>query len=68
MPNSIDFYKGIFLHVNPVRIIVPWFITNVYRFDGTKFLVSEKGLMGTNGNYVKTTAKYDACPTDTNIQ
>ena len=24
MPNSIDFYKGIFLHVIPVRIIVPW--------------------------------------------
>ena len=25
MPNSIGFYKGIFLHVIPVRIIVPWF-------------------------------------------
>ena len=24
MPNSISFYKGIFLHVIPVRIIVPW--------------------------------------------
>ena len=23
IPNSIDFYKGIFLHVIPVRIIVP---------------------------------------------
>ena len=23
MPNSTDFYKGIFLHVIPVRIIVP---------------------------------------------
>ena len=23
MPNSIDFYKGIFLHVVPARIIVP---------------------------------------------
>ena len=23
MPNLIDFYKGIFLHVIPVRIIVP---------------------------------------------
>ena len=22
MPNSIDFYKGVFLHVLPVRIIV----------------------------------------------
>ena len=24
MSNSVDFYKGIFLHVIPVRIIVPW--------------------------------------------
>ena len=24
MPNSIDLYKEIFLHVIPVRIIVPW--------------------------------------------
>ena len=24
MPNSIDVYRGIFLHVIPVRIIVPW--------------------------------------------
>ena len=24
MPNAKDFYKGIFLHVIPVRIIVPW--------------------------------------------
>ena len=24
MPNSIDFYKGIFLYVIPVRIIVTW--------------------------------------------
>ena len=24
VPNSIDFYKGIFLHVIPVRVIVPW--------------------------------------------
>ena len=23
MPNSIDFYKGIFLHIIPVQIIVP---------------------------------------------
>ena len=23
MPNSTDFYKGIFLHIIPVRIIVP---------------------------------------------
>ena len=26
MPNSIDFYRGIFLHVIPVRILVPWFV------------------------------------------
>ena len=25
VPNSIDFYKGIFLHVIPVRITVPCF-------------------------------------------
>ena len=25
MPNSIDCYKGIFLHVIPVHIVVPWF-------------------------------------------
>ena len=24
MPNSTDFYKGIFLHVIAVRMIVPW--------------------------------------------
>ena len=24
MPNSKDFYKGISLHIIPVRIIVPW--------------------------------------------
>ena len=28
MPNSIDFYKGIFLHVIPVRIIVSFFNAN----------------------------------------
>ena len=31
MPNSIDFYRGIFLHVIPVRIIVPW--TNLNKFE-----------------------------------
>ena len=37
MPNSIDFYEGIFLHVIPVRIIVPWFdVTN------SKFIVKNK--------------------------
>ena len=29
MPNSIDFYKGIFLHVIPVRMIVPYFNISV---------------------------------------
>ena len=29
MPNSIDFYKEIFLHIIPVRIIVPWSIKNM---------------------------------------
>ena len=29
MPNSIDFYKGIFLHVIPVCIIVPWSDTHL---------------------------------------
>ena len=24
MPNSAEFYKGVFLHVIPIRIIVPW--------------------------------------------
>ena len=24
MPNSADFYKWVFLHVIPIRIIVPW--------------------------------------------
>ena len=28
MPNSIDFYERILLHVIPVRIIVPWFYKN----------------------------------------
>ena len=25
MPNSIDFYKKIFLHVITARVIVPWY-------------------------------------------
>ena len=29
MPKSIDFCKGIFLHIIPVRIIVPCFYTVV---------------------------------------
>ena len=31
MPNFIDFYKEIFLHVIPVRIVVAWF-TGVPKF------------------------------------
>ena len=30
MPNSIEFYKGIFLHVISVRIIVPWNMLGTY--------------------------------------
>ena len=30
MPNSVDFYKEIFLHVIPVRIIVPWCYTGFW--------------------------------------
>ena len=30
MSNSRDFYKGIFFHVIPVRIIDPWFIVVVW--------------------------------------
>ena len=30
MPNSKDFSKGIFLHVIPVRIIVPWLTQYIY--------------------------------------
>ena len=39
MPNSIDFYKGIFLHVIPVRIIVPWSKDHYAKFQ--KRLMSE---------------------------
>ena len=31
MPDSIDFYKGIFLHAILVRIIVPWYKERRYR-------------------------------------
>ena len=35
MLNSIDFCKGIFIHVIPVRIIVSWnFFTTSHAFDG----------------------------------
>ena len=45
MPNSIDFYKEIFLHVIPVRIIVPWFYSG--HTNNTVFLICRKF---TNGN------------------
>ena len=38
MPNSIEFYKGIFSHVMPVRIIVPCF--DVIQFLRTKIFFS----------------------------
>ena len=31
MSNSIDFYIGIFLHVIPVRVIVPWANENIFQ-------------------------------------
>ena len=41
MPNSIDFYKRIFLHVIPVRFIVPCLKRMLYRdykgFDENSF-------------------------------
>ena len=40
MPNSIDFYKGIFLHVTPICIIVPC----------NKTLISDSSL---NTDYLK---------------
>ena len=39
MRNSVDFYKGIFLHVIPVRIIVPWSKDHYAKFQ--KRLMSE---------------------------
>ena len=36
MPNSITFYKGIFLHVIPVRIIVPWFVLPIIFHDNLR--------------------------------
>ena len=34
MPNSIDFYKEMFLHVIPVRIIVPTIIVRIIVYNG----------------------------------
>ena len=38
MPNSKDFYNGIFLHVIPVRIIVPW-------IDGKNYMVNQEEII-----------------------
>ena len=32
MSNSIDFYKGIFLHVIPIAAVVPWSMLQFRRF------------------------------------
>ena len=44
MPNSIDFYNGIILHVIPVRIIVPCYmwknIRKQYKNNKLKLIVS----------------------------
>ena len=46
MPSSIDFYKGIFLHVIPVRIIVPWFHSGHTNYITTVFLIGRKFTKG----------------------
>ena len=42
MPSSIDFYKGLFLHIIPVRIIVPCFNgeTQIFLFGDSQWLIS----------------------------
>ena len=49
MPNSTNFYKGIFLHVIPVRIIVPWCNEYTLNTNGNQ-VTSEKSvkLLGIN--------------------
>ena len=42
MPNSIDFYKGIFLHVIPVRMIVPCFKEHLQAAVSARFFVLRK--------------------------
>ena len=42
MLNSIDFYKGIFSHVVPVRIIVPWFHSWHTNYTTTAFVICRK--------------------------
>ena len=47
MLNSIDFYKGIFSHAVPVRIIVPWFHSWHTNYTTAAFVICRKF---TNGN------------------
>ena len=42
MPNSIDFYKRIFLHVIPVNIIVSWYDTARPTSDAITFPIPGK--------------------------
>ena len=42
MPNSIDFYKSIFLLVIPVHIIVSWYDTAQTTADAITFTVPGK--------------------------
>ena len=50
MPDSIEFCKGIFLHVIPVRIIVPW--PNIDEDENTldtfKYAANETTLIDTS--------------------
>ena len=52
MPNTIDFYKWVFLHVIPVCIIVPW-ESQAFRFEKIGF-----GTNINNGNGVITSSKH----------
>ena len=52
MPNSIDFYEGIFLHVIPVRIVVPWFYSGHTNYVPIAFLICRK-LINENLDKVK---------------
>ena len=45
MRNSIDFYKGIFLHVIPVRIIVPCLETSKVKKTNVTHSEYTKGLL-----------------------
>ena len=43
MPNSIDFYKGIFLHVILVRIVVPSYIVYIVSIKDKPTAISPLG-------------------------